>query len=539
MKEQHLLQDDVHAYTVYSRHLGFQGGVAALFAIGLTGGLLSSQYQHLLQPVPQPGHLWLLLVVLALVFALCTLARFWRSRKLLGEYHRLDAQARHAIQGASITALQQVQEALATASERNPLVAALQQTRRAQLEQRLLVLEREARLQALEVAFKDGKWQSLLRLQRKKAGLPLYQARTKLQSSLATLRQRREQLDAEWRAAYANFSWWNKLKYNSHLDLGEMDGVIARLERLSQALESKHAQDFKKLEQHFESLHAQAIARFAALKVTLEGYIRSGTFQEEISSATLNKALWLSALSVPVSLWGDMARAGDIYDALRRVHTGFSGLSDTEIWWETLFMSGERLAGLMSLTKGAYFEQLVANNTGGQLHEHFNNPDTDIVIDGVAFQLKATDSEAYIAAIDDSIPVMATAEVAETTEAIDSGISNTELTRTVETALGGSVIDLGDTTVDAILTGVGGLGLFATLEGINHAASKYNNGGDGVEALFEGAGVAIEGTARGLVNAAEMSFNIVTSRPMRFVGRALYRGLEKLDKKLLEDSTPK
>ena len=67
---------------------------------------------------------------------------------------------------------------------------------------------------------------------------------------------------------------------------------------------------------------------------------------------------------------------------------------------------------------------------------------------------------------------------------------------------------------------------------ILYESKKYNNGGNGVEAIFEGAGVAIEGTAKGLVDTCELAFNAVTSKPCRFVGRHVYAGLEKLDRKL-------
>ena len=72
---------------------------------------------------------------------------------------------------------------------------------------------------------------------------------------------------------------------------------------------------------------------------------------------------------------------------------------------------------------------------------------------------------------------------------------------------------------DSILSGLEGLGLFATIRGINHAAKKYNSSGDGVEAVFEGAGIAIVGTARSMVNTGEFAYKAVTCRPMRFIGR--------------------
>jgi len=47
-----------------------------------------------------------------------------------------------------------------------------------------------------------------------------------------------------------------------------------------------------------------------------------------------------------------------------------------------------------------------------------------------------------------------------------------------------------------MLTGVGILGFFATVNGMNHAQVRLDNGIDGIEAIFGGTGVAIEGTAK-------------------------------------------
>ncbi|MNN48221.1 hypothetical protein D3C81_1626900 [compost metagenome] len=157
----------------------------------------------------------------------------------------------------------------------------------------------------------------------------------------------------------------------------------------------------------------------------------------------------------------------------------------------------------------------------------------------MAYQLKATDSASYVNSVDDEIPVIATSEVTLHTDAIDSGFSNAELTDAVDLALGGTVIDLGDTAADAILSGIGGIGFFATLEGINHAATLHANGGDPVEALFEGAGVAIMGTARAFVGTAELGYKVLASRPSRFVGRAVLKGLIKLDDKMTGEGTGK
>ncbi len=117
-------------------------------------------------------------------------------------------------------------------------------------------------------------------------------------------------------------------------------------------------------------------------------------------------------MSLPASVWADVDNASNVYDALREVNGRYADSTDIEIWLDTLFMPAESLAGLASLTKGALFEQLVARNTGGELHEHFNTPYTDITIDGETFQIKATDSESYIDSVADGIPIIATSEIA-------------------------------------------------------------------------------------------------------------------------------
>lgn len=344
----------------------------------------------------------------------------------------------------------------------------------------------------------------------------------------------RSRLKAFEEVAYEQFSWWNKLKYaGEEPDLSEMDSVINKLETIQCQLAHKHEDDYKAVDAYLNRLKVRSATRISKAKLKIEELISNLNHQESIESSLLNKAIWFSALSLPVSMWSDLDQAGEIYDVLRSVSGNFVNMSDSEIWWETLFMSSESMAGLASLTKGAYLEQLVAADTGGQLFEHFNNPDTDIVIDGVAYQIKATESAFYVESVADGIPVIATSEVAAHSGVIDAGFSNEELTNTVDLALGGSVVDVGDSAVDAVLAGLGGLGVMATLEGINHAVKKHENGGDGVEALFEGAGLAIEGTARALVGAAELGYKAITSRPSRFVGRQLLKGLQKIDDKLM------
>ena len=105
---------------------------------------------------------------------------------------------------------------------------------------------------------------------------------------------------------------------------------------------------------------------------------------------------------------------------------------------------------------------------------------------------------------------------------------NEELTNSVSLALGGGVVDISDTAVDAIFSGLGGLGFFATVKGLNSARKKYKKGGSGIKSFLEGAGVAITQAAKTLVNTCETVWKVVTSRPSRFIGRNLWKIVKKL-----------
>lgn len=371
------------------------------------------------------------------------------------------------------------------------------------------------------------------KLEVKQNKIPLLKARNTLVDTLSTFERKRDELDLKWKVAYPNFSWWNKLKYDENLDLSELNKQISQLEIAIDKFDSKYHEKLTKLYQHFERLEktsSQRIERsYNKLLSALDGSLIKDLHNDSINAA------WLAALSVPFSIANDLSAADQVYNSLRAVNGNFEDMTNSQIWWETLWMSPESLAGLSSLVKGAYFEQLVANDMGGQLHEHFNTPETDMLLDGMEFQLKATGSVAYINSVDEDIPIISTSEVAIQTDAIDSGYSNDELTTRVEQALDGGLIDAKDVAVDALLTGVGSLGIFATMRGINHASAKYDEGVEAEEAFLDGLGVAIEGTAKGIVDAGEMLYKVAMSRPSRFVGRSLVKGFEKLDEKLMEE----
>lgn len=215
-----------------------------------------------------------------------------------------------------------------------------------------------------------------------------------------------------------------------------------------------------------------------------------------------------AAASIPISIVLDLNKAGDIYDVLRSVNGNYTNMGDFDIWMQTLLMPDESLQGLIALTKGAYFEQLVADQYQGTLHEHFNHADTDIAINGVEHQIKATDSLAYIETVDLDTPIIATTEIASASRAIDSGITNFELNHDVASALGGSIIDASDVMFDAALSGLGGVGIMATISGATAATRKYKETGSLILASGSGIGATSVGVAKTAVNTAELSYKV-------------------------------
>lgn len=317
-------------------------------------------------------------------------------------------------------------------------------------------------------------------------------------------------------------SWWGKLTFE-HTDFREIDRELDKRERYLKNRSSNIAAERVAAAKDIDDCVSFARARLESSKVSVLEMADHEIRPTEGGDILARQALLLGALSIPISAWNDFAAASEVYNVLRAVNGNYAGMSDFEIWMDTLIMPSRSLAGLASLTKGALFEAHVADNLGGTLHEHFNTPDTDILIDGQAFQIKATDSEAYIDSVDPSISVISTSEIAEVTGSIDGGMTVAELDTDITLALGGSVIDISDTALDAALAGFGGLSILATFRGINHAARRHREGVPADEAIEEGVGVAIVGTAKATVDAAELLYKGATSRPMRFIGRQFGR----------------
>lgn len=266
----------------------------------------------------------------------------------------------------------------------------------------------------------------------------------------------------------AVFFCWPEDVYQEELDkraksIKEIQSVIGM------TITSEHLEKLKLQSAEFES--KKYILRRADRELLASRKNETGFADRRMIQAS---AL-IAGFGVTAHTWDSIAQSNMIYDALRRVNSKFENLSDSEVWFETMILSvldRDSYQGMVNLAKGAYFEQLVANDTGGVLHDNFNTANTDITIDCETIQLKATDSASLIENIDPTISIIATSEIAARTSASDSGISNEEITRNTENALGGDPFDTSGSLADGVAFFSGGFGVLAVLRGLG-AAGEY------------------------------------------------------------------
>ncbi len=332
---------------------------------------------------------------------------------------------------------------------------------------------------------------------------PDVRARIRLEQEIPHLRRLVEEADRQFNASLEKrrLKWWLKMTRDRSA-LQQVEDQVAALEVALDRLNASPA--LVQAEKDFVALNASIDRRIAQARMAAIGDLPSSRLMPFEPDHALSAGFVAGAVGGMASLVGDVSQAGAVYDALREVNGNYAELSDFEIWLETLTMPTESLIGLASLTKGAYFERLVEHDFGGARFAEFNHPDTDILVDGIAYQIKATDSVSYINSVADHIPVIATSEVADATGAIDGGYNHEELAEAIDLALGGTLIDVGDAVLDGVTTGLGGVGIVAILVGSHTAWKTYQTSGDAIEALAIGVQTVATRTARTLVNMAEI-----------------------------------
>lgn len=490
-----------------------------------------------------------LIIVLGALFSLAFIAAFLvasRSKSRLQRFISAERDISSAMGSASSEDIRNIVQGLQRCAETDPAIHHLYAASGPQiahhLERVLEVEVRNERSRRIRELCENARKIVLQQVELQRSESPAIKAERTISDAIENLVKLKA--DAEKRLDEERES--RRLKWWFDLTRPDFEDVEEKIEELKAARQKLIASgDIAKTESYFHDLTDRVERRTRDIEREAVACIPAAPDDKFDEQRIVQGALMLSALSVPLSAWGDISQAGSVYDSLREVNGNYADMTDTEIWFDTLTMTGPELAGLANLTKGALFEAHVESSFGGELHEHFNHPDTDIVIDGVAYQIKATDSAGYIDTVADGIPVISTSEVASITGSLDGGYSNEDLTNTVDLALGGTVLDISDTALDAVLTGVGGVGIFAILSGVRSASTKYKETGDALESLAEGLSTATVHTARTTVNMAEMAtkgvVGVATSRPVRFAGSLVAslatKGAARFDR-WLEDEGP-
>lgn len=397
--------------------------------------------------------------------------------------------------------------------------------------------EREARIAQL-CREADQLVKSAIR--RRHEALPEIKAKMRLEEELPHLRRLVHEADNQFQSVLdkRKLKWWLMLTR----DRSALEEVERQIKSLEAALEKLKAapslivaeEDFKE----FNAIVDRRVAQAKAAAIRIVPDRRNVPFDPDHA---LTVGLFAGVATSAGSSVHDVLQAGRVFDSLREVNGNFAGMSDFEIWQEALAMPSESLIGLASLTKGAYFEKLIERDFGGERFENFNHADTDIVIDGVAIQIKATDSVSYINSVEDHIPVIATSEVAQKTDAIDGGYSDEDLSEVIDLALGGTVIDVGDAVLDGVTSGIGGVGIVAILAGSHSAWKSYQSSGDAVGALGVGLQTTAVRTARSAVNLVEMVYRgsaaVITSKPVQFMTETVQTGLKAAQHKMRNPAT--
>lgn len=510
-----------------------RGGLSALFVAALVSGAWTFEWVLWPDQIAAAS-----ILALALLGALA-IVMSRRDTQRLNALAQAEQDLARALSSTSSERIELIREDLQAASTKNALIRQLYATSKDEIsrhcEHALELETAQARRQAIISQCYKAYEAVSGRIEAQRRASPAIRAERELSEAIANLRQMKANAEKslDEQRARKKLKWWFDL---NRPDFAEIDGKVEQLEVAKKKL-SKSG-DIARTNDYYRKLNALVRSRTSEIQQAAAAAIPAIRRQAFDSEKITQNALLLSALSVPVSAWHDITQAGSIYDSLRSVNGNFAEMSDAEIWLETLTMSGSQLAGLASLTKGALFESHVADQFGGELFEHFNHPDTDIVIDGVEYQIKATDSAAYVESVPEDIEVISTSEVAAITGSIDGGLTNVEITESIDLALGGTMIDMGDTALDAVLTGIGGVGLFSLLTGVRHASTKYKETGDIDEAVIAGGTAVVRGTASSVVNVSEIAVKgtvgIVTSKPARFAGRLVGAGFRKIGQKIEE-----
>ena len=214
----------------------------------------------------------------------------------------------------------------------------------------------------------------------------------------------------------------------------------------------------------------------------------------------LKKRMKVNTLSVlsggvaaSASMVVDVHEADAIFEAARTANSHFADMSDEQIVEYCSMLEPEQLMGMVNLVHGRYFENMVADATGGMLFEAKNHPDTDMVLEGTEYSIKSNDATA------DSITEF------DTYSPQDLGLDDAELRERTMEVMDGDIIDV----TDALLSGAVGFGTMATLQAVGEGAQEWKALEEWEKTKTKAAVIGTKVTAKAAVGTAKSTWGLL------------------------------
>ncbi len=176
----------------------------------------------------------------------------------------------------------------------------------------------------------------------------------------------------------------------------------------------------------------------------------------------------------------DVVEANAIFNAAREANSNLGFMSNDAIISHLSGLSDAEMMGHVNLVHGRYFENLVAESTGGTLFEAKNHPETDMILEDVEYSIKANDATA------DAITSF------ETYSPQDLGLDGKELHERTAEVMDGDIVDI----MDAVASGTIGAGTIATATAIYTSAEEWEKLSDYQKTKVKAACVVAKGTGR-------------------------------------------
>jgi len=207
------------------------------------------------------------------------------------------------------------------------------------------------------------------------------------------------------------------------------------------------------------------------------------------------KVILALSIAVPsgISIKLDLDEAAAIFDAARTANNKFIGMSDSEIVSYCDGLNEASLTGMVSLVHGRYFENIVAESTGGILHEAKNHPDTDILLNGKEVSIKSNDDTAD-GIIDFTV-----------LSPQDLGLDDKALYERTYEVMDGDIVNVGESLIDGGL----GLGTVATLTAIGSSVEEWEKLSDYDKTKVRAVWIGAKTTGKASIGTVKSAWSLI------------------------------